>query len=544
VLRRLEALEEGRDNPFADAEKVIFSAKVNSKKRAEILGLKLPDVIDLTDDEGWNKFQGDGDDRLPFVEEVAASFLIQTADIRLCKPLLKLTTIADTPGTGSFNDRHDFVTDQFIHRAEGVILLLPTTHYHALRVQRIIQKVRGIFVSRYRSPSAALNNIAFVVNCYPGRQSEDVIRKSVADYEESVREAFELSPAEWRRRQSNPATTNFFAVKLKNVEGGENPHRVYDRPSLTSLRSWIRRLFLSGRYRKRLTEIQNVLVGEWKDRRALLDESIREFGMEARGVEKRIAAVRVFRESELVNTKRRYLEEITDFKSDFATGDNAIRKRIERRLDGFVADPRDKTRLGTLKEELKELYRELNERLGELEENDPAVGWAGTMKRALGAKHVDAPSLVPPDPQKQDIPWSATSRFDLQSVDQKFEEIEQKWPNWLERGVIYVKTKTVGGEDVRLTMAKELRDSFWSMHYASIWNKRLENYLRRSAEFIETKTLEARKKCLEREKTLREQNETKKKELEKAVGIFDSFEASRKGFIKELETALDGGESK
>ncbi|HYU76444.1 MAG TPA: hypothetical protein VEL31_27555, partial [Ktedonobacteraceae bacterium] len=102
---------------------VYFSAKVDQKRlRDTLLGSELAEAIDLRTEVGWDQFQG----KKPSVEGDLASFLIERAEVRLHIPLLELTTIADTPGTGSYNDRHDIVTDTYLNRAAGFILLLPT----------------------------------------------------------------------------------------------------------------------------------------------------------------------------------------------------------------------------------------------------------------------------------------------------------------------------------------------------------------------------------------------------------------------------------
>lgn len=527
VLRELETFETECDE---GAEEVIFHADVDGATRARALGASLPEVLDLSDEEGWEKFQGDGKQTAPFVEGVAASLLIQAADIRLRNNLLKLTAVADTPGTGSYNDLHDAITQQYLDRAEGIILLLPTRNVAAERVWAIIRRVR----ERYRG---ALDSIAFVVNCHMS-QSEQDWERIVRQYEKSICKEFNLSESEWARRQSNPRRGNFFVVKLKTVEEGANPREVLGRSSLIALRAWIRRLFLSGRYRSRLEEIRRILAEEWDERRAVINDQIAEFDMDAKKTEHRLAMVRRFREATLENTKRRYLEEIEAFRSELGPGAASLAKKAERALDAFVAAPLEREHLAPLKEEMKVVYGDFNKRLGELERHDPVVRWADEMKSLLAGVRVDAPSLVPPDPH----PWAPASRLALEPLNTKFTEVEAKWPTLFGRIKNYITEKT-GGEDIRRTMAKELRNDFWPSHYKAIWNDRLASYLQRCSEFIETKTGEIRHNCLDREKSLSERNEATKRQLQEVLLVLQTFEGQRNEFIAEMDKAVaKGGE--
>lgn len=528
VLKELQALKTMCDER---AEEIIFQADVDAKTRRQELGASLPEKIYFSDEEDWHKFQGDGKEAdSPFVEGVVASFLIQAADIRLRNNLLKLTAIADTPGTGSFNDLHDAITQQYLGRAEGIILLLPTKGSESLRVHRIMRSVRE---------RCSLDQIAFVVNCHL-LQNEQDWEERIRAYEENIRSEFELSEPAWRRRQSNPLTTNFFVLKLKTVEEGANPREALGRPSLTALRTWIRRLFRSGMYRERLAGIQRLLVKEWDERRTVINEKIAEFDLEAKETASRLAAVKAFRLSTLDNTKRRYLEEIEAVKAEFATGSHSPAKKAERALSQFFDDPLDKSRLDALKEELRGLYGELNKQLSELERHDPAARWADEMKSALAAVRVEPPSLVPPDPQDQSLPWGPATRFSLFSLDQKFSDIEAKWPTWF-RKVQNIVGQLMGREDIRRAIAKDLRDVYWPAHYSAVWNDRLAAYLQRCVKFIETKTSAIRDNCLEREKNLREHNEETKKTLQHVVKVLSTFDGPRNKFIAKLEKELAKG---
>jgi len=541
-----ERVVKGRKAVLEFLEKDVFvgnyaqadiSANVNltGLRRGELEN-RLPEKIDLTTDEGWEKFQGDEKGKRPCVEEIAATFLIERADIQLQNPLLDITTIADTPGTGSRNDRHDVITDEYLNRAEGFIVLLPTKNFHASRVQEIIVRVRDEFDQRYKGqPAMGLNSVAFVVNCFSNQEEEIVIRR-IEEFAKMICKEFGLKKTEWKRRQSDPQTRNFFAVNLKHVEEqAQNLETHYEYPSLIPLRKWIKRLFVSGAYGERLNQMLNIIDGDWRIRRRELDKRKRELNQSASKLSERVGQIKIFREGKLNEITQRYRRQINNIVDEIHSGNYSLRAEGNKCLDSYVADPLDKDSIDTWRFRLRKLYRELNGLLDDLENTDPAKGWAEEIKRELKIIAVSPPSLVPPDPQSQKKPWSSRRRFNSQSVDRKFREIKDRWPKKIKHLWERIKDR-FGREDIRKIMAREVRYSFWPAQYNAIWDERLEKYLNRCDGFITRKEREVKAYCVDRENDLRNTDFAgKKRILEKIEKVFNSFDEERKQLILELE---------
>lgn len=74
------------------------------------------------DDQGWKRFQGEEGGEA-FAEDPLCYLFLERARIHLRHDFLRLASLVDTPGLGSVTDRHDEITESFLLRGSGLIVL-------------------------------------------------------------------------------------------------------------------------------------------------------------------------------------------------------------------------------------------------------------------------------------------------------------------------------------------------------------------------------------------------------------------------------------
>ena len=455
-----------------------YLAKVDHDRLRAHLGDRLPDRVDLSDEEGWARFIG-GDEETKSAESDEAPFLVERAEVFLHNDLLKLTTVADTPGTGSFNDRHDTVTQQYLGNADAILFLLPTKDAHADRVRRLLETLRAHFEERYKgNVRRGLSDVAFVVNVFAGLSRDDAVRR-IAEAERTIQDLFGLTEAEWQHLQDE--SPSFFAVQLKHVEEGSNQAHLYNYPSLAALRKWISQRLRSGAYAARVRSVLTELDEGWRKRRVALQKEIdelhgsernrREFQRKARQLEGTLHA-----EAE---SHRRYLSQ---FYRDLSSGDQSLHNTALSQIQSARSHPpKHADGLAELKCFLKDQVSVVNARLSEFVDAEVGDDWLQASHTHLESVGARPPAVPPPRPEDSETPWYKGTRMKWPPLAGKFGEAQQKWPNWFARGIGKIKS-FFGGTDPRAALVGAVAAE-WESQFNRIGNGlgdfvgRLDTYL-------------------------------------------------------------------
>jgi Arc/MetJ-type ribon-helix-helix transcriptional regulator len=507
-------------------------------------------MIDLDTLEGWYEFQGwpEGVERPPaaahgehWTEAPTASILVELARIHLRNPLLDLTTVADTPGTGSGNNGHDSITARYLSQAEGFILLLPTDRVHHGGVREIIERLREQLDDRYHgSPALGLASVAFVVNCFPthGKQAQ---LEAIEKFQRMICDTFfEGKTEDWRRRQRDPRTRNFFVVRLKGLEEGERSETLHNHPSLIPLREWIENLFRSGRYSERFNFIRNALTTDWMRAYQLLKKQQAQELQSDRDREKRITAIQAFIEDELESLAQEHLTNINDFRRGF-TG---LCDDVTRLMEGYSGNqvklkPDD---LRQWQRGVQTYYADVNERLERFLSWEVAESWIEEMKARLHALGVTPPPLSAPVPAEQTLPWDESYHLEITTMNRMFNEMIEGWPQGLSRVGQWFKRTFTSEDDTRVTLVRNLI-AFWKREYADLWDDRLKTYLRRCEQCIKQGSLQVKRRCEEAIEAAQDTTASaaRLEAIQTAIACFDGFNAERQRLLDALEKELDRG---
>jgi hypothetical protein len=527
---------------FSDKQnitKVHFLASVDEEAVITRMVQELPRSIDLATSEGWVRFQGDRRSP-PFVETPFASFLIESADVKLDNDLLKITTLADTPGTGTIHDRHDVITDQYLNRADGFVILLPTKVLHAKRVQDLLDKLKKELVRRHKQALIrGLDSVAFVVNVFSDH-TESTALKRIGQFEQMIRDTFSLSGEAWRQRRNHRDKNNFFVIRLKNLENAENPENLYGFPSFVPLKNWITRLFRSGAYRERLVKVLELVDEQWSASRRTLEKRLRDTELKESDRADDIAQLEDFINNQLYEISKECQDRYSSFRRAFHSGQNSIRERISAALDDFVSDAHEvpKKQLFLWRDRIERLFDQSNELLDDLEEGRFLEIWVEDLKEHPVSEALSLLRLVLPSEQSSDGSWSLRDRLSADALRSQFNETKSEWPGMI-LGLLGRLRHEWEETSKRTRLAQEIQ-GFVEAQYARIWGKGLEDYLNRCEGFVDTKTRELKEQCQEKKEELEEgSNDERVAELEKRLRAFDSVENERKRLVKELRTEIE-----
>ena len=517
-------------------EKMIFRAKVVTQRAYEF----IPTLIDLSAEGGWHLFQGDPIyTKAPLIENPDASILVKKAEVWLQHMLLNFTSIADTPGTGSMNDMHDDITGQYLGIAEGFILLLPSKNTDSQRVRDLIDRIAATLNQRFHDPKrSGLNAIAYVVNCFADQEKETIL-DSIRHFQRDIMNAMGFTDDEWKLHQSNADQQNFFVVQLKHLERGANPKSLYGYPSLIPLRKWIKRLFKSSGYLYRYNLIHEVLKVEWNEKHQILANKIIQLGREKKDRLRKATEIEQFRKDELPILTQMHLELIINFRILMDEGRNSLRLQVDKILDEFyehATEYDDPDEIGDL---LRALVREkLNKAITEFIEGDPVMAWIAHIKMKLQDLQVTAPTILPPDPGNQENPWRSDRRFELWLWERKLIEITEKWPkNFFQK--FWQDIWGLINQDIRSSLAQNIRDSFWPAQYKSLWTDSLGPYLKRCEISIFQGQAAVQTACIVREKELQSENlDEQRLILENYIKQMDDLSEERRILLELLQDEL------
>ncbi|MBI5252242.1 MAG: hypothetical protein HY912_22335 [Desulfomonile tiedjei] len=514
--------------------KLYLSAKVD----INIAQHQFPREINLETKEGWHRFQGDGNTSKPDVESSKASFIVKTAHVQLRNPFLRLTTIADTPGTGAANDRHQVVTQQYLGRAEGLILLLPTSIVDSTRVRQILSRVAKECERMFNGRGIhCIRNVAFVVNVYAGHDNTEA-REKIEQFSRMIQNEFQLDAAEWQRHRSTPEN-NFFVVNLADIDKGQNP-RIFPGlgfPSLIPLREWIENLFRTGGYEQRFRRVLNLLNTEWKFSLNQLDERKKTIADATKRREK-ATDIHRFETQELPYLSDTLLSNLDDFKKRFDEGSSSVAAKLKRMLNDLESQATDLLRddLKSWRAKLRDCLDDANRILDQFQDDNYVETWTEDIRKRTKQLDVQLPHLAVPPSGGVLGHWDIRDRFSIESYNSMFDEKQQEWPNipWFQK-----LKELFGGQDKRVRLARDIRQ-FCQSQYDQLWGG-LSTFLKAceafadGTEHIVTDHIEARRNELNR----RTKDETSvSEELQRELDAFGRFEEERARLAKSLSHQL------
>lgn len=413
------------ENRIRSCREVVFRAEVDQSR----LGQRLRSSIPLGTPDGWRMFQGDGRNEDPLIERPEAAFLIKSADVSLHNPLLRLTTIADTPGTGSVNDRHDAVTSRYLNCAEAFILLMPTKNAHSTRVRQILERLATEMKRRHRGDaSAGVRSIAFVANCFTSQTPKQQLDR-VLDYEGFVCQAFEIDQPQWRVHRDKC----FFAVNVTDFCQGEHADELYGYRSGRALRKWVEDLLSRDAYQTRIRKAVAVVDVDWRTRRRVLEDRQQELTSHSADLLEKVDRIRQFASRGFPDLLQEETARLDALDRRLKTG----AKGAAEALNAYAGDCLEKDDLEGCGRRIRTFYSDVNDLIEEMTEDgsngqvDSALeGRRDDICRRLANCAVSMPCLELPDPQAQSVPWSFALRLDTGALDQKVKSLLADWPGF------------------------------------------------------------------------------------------------------------------
>lgn len=542
--------------PTLQQQTITFSAMVNrSLLRSYLLQVtppRLVEAIDLSTPSGWEEFQGRPEgarqpnkavQKTHWTEAATASILVALAKVQLRNPLLELTTIADTPGTGSGNNGHDGITRSYLNQAEGFILLLSTDMADHQGVREIMERLHALMEYRYsHDPASGLPSVAFVVNCF-STHGEQAQINAIKKFKKLICETFFPNRTdEWERLQSNERTRNFFVVRLKRVkEEGERLRKLYEHPSVIPLKDWVAALFRSQGYKERFNLFRKLLADEWEQEYNLLLKQQETLRHSERDRVKRAKAIQSFLERDLTSLAQPHLQTISSFRSEFTS----LCAEVTRFMRSYSGDPikLKPNDLEMWQRRVQAYYAAANERLRRFVELQTAQTWTEEVQAKLRSLTVTPPPLFPPDPTNQTPPWNEREHFEIYSMNVRFERMIQNWPRGFARVGEWFKRTFTSEEDTRVKLVRNIIEFWEDDTYEALWNNRLETYLQRCESYITQGKTQVMRRCQE---AIREAQNTadlalRIQQVKASIARFDNFKKARQDLVHDLDRELKRG---
>lgn len=436
----------GEDHPERNRiRRIVFRASVTENdqllaRRLEQLGLSRK--MSLASAEDWKRFQGvDNDASNNPAEMDLVSILVKKAVVRLNSQLLRLTAIADTPGTGSSRDRHDYISEQYIDHSEAFILLLRTGgDQYSKRVVSILRRIARKYAS---DASAALPRVAFVINADHKTAAQ---LANIDDYLKLAAAEFGLTKDDFNRR------AKVFAIDLKNTESCGCTLLGY--PSLAALSNWVSsEVFALSAYKDRLTRIREILGEQWDSTTRILEKRLHDGKMSMAEKKKQISQLNRLVHEELPSLQERFLDYIKDPREEMAE----IRDRLLQIVDPYTKRAfSEKEDVDRLREAVMASLGGFNRATSEATEVNPAEEWIAEISTHLANVSLLLPGLRPPD--KRAVHFESGLQANLERVERRFRKILKEWPN-LRRWLWDRVTSIFGGEDIRCHFARKLHET-------------------------------------------------------------------------------------
>lgn len=86
----------------------------------------------ILDETGWIEFQGDNN-TIGYAEQPECYLFVERATLFINNDFLKLAKIIDTPGLGSITDIHDEISETYLRKSRGVVLIMIAMDMHIER---------------------------------------------------------------------------------------------------------------------------------------------------------------------------------------------------------------------------------------------------------------------------------------------------------------------------------------------------------------------------------------------------------------------------
>lgn len=414
-------------SPKISRVEFVATCDVDSPNFMELVReIGLPPDIRLGTEAEWKVFRGEESTAADSgFESILASLLVEEAHIKLRSPLLELTRIADTPGIGSIKEHHDWVTESYLDRADGFLVVVPgdSTAIRSTRVQKLFDLLTER-LSRNGTipPRERLGQTAFLVNI-KFDVPDDKAQKIVDYYRQLIIDRFEVSTAEFSRH------VRFYVARLKNDRPGDNGEKMYGYPSLAAFRRWFAEdLFAQAAYRKRFTDVCSVLHDKWSEvlqnARCQLAECQR--GKEAR--ERRAAEMLTFKDRDLPVITEKAI-------ANLESGIGEMReeaKSIKENLRSYSRSQYVKKECDSILRQIKERYQAINEIAQGF--GDPLEEWIGELDHALQSMRL-RPLPVTAQLRPSDVDLDLGKKLSSAKVTSKIKDMKASWPDkWSWKG--------------------------------------------------------------------------------------------------------------
>ena len=444
---RVDASRSGSGEGFLERHRIrraIFRASVTKDEQLlseHLEHLGLSKVMNLASAEDWRRFQGADDDASGTpAEKDLVSILVKKAVVQLNSPLLRMTCIADTPGTGSARDRHDYISEQYIDHSEAFILLLRTGgDQYSKRVVKILKRIARKYSE---SGIKALPRVAFVINAD---------HKTAAQME-SIDEYLKLAAAEvGLTRDDFKRAAKIFAIDLKNTESCGTTLLNY--PSLAALSHWISsEVFTLDAYKERLAKIRVILSERWEATIRNLEKRQHDGELSMADKKKQMAHLNRLVHEDISALQERVLEYVAEPREEMIE----IRDRLLRTVDTYTKRSYEKDELNRVHDTVMSSLAAFNRVTSQATEVDPAEEWVAEISPHLVSVSLLLPGLRPPDRRKAH--FESGLQANLERVERRFQKIHKKWPNFGRRVWDWLKSH-FGGEDLRCHLAGKLQET-------------------------------------------------------------------------------------
>ncbi len=525
ITERFSAGHTSRGGDFLERNKIkraIFQATATENQdllNSRLSQLGLPKHMNLVTPDDWTKFQGQHNDGAgPATESDLVSILVKKAVVRLNSPLLRMTSIADTPGTGSSRDRHDYISERYIDHSEAFILLLRTGgDQYSKRVVKILKRIAQKFSA---SGVSALPRVAFVINV---DHKAEAPLDGLSEYLELTAVELGMMPHEFQKQ------AHIFAVDLKNSEVCGTNFLGY--PSLADLSKWVSGdVFTLAAYRERLAKIRALLSEQWNTTTKILKKKLHDGEMSRVEKQKQTVMLRSLVD-DLEALCRRFLSYVSDPLSEIESG----RDRILGQVKSYTERAYSKDDLNRLHDSVVQSLRDINSIAHQATELDPAECWIEEVQPLVAGCFLLMPGLRPPD--RREAHFEQGLQVNIERVERKFKKIHERWPNLLRRlwdwGASFF-----GGEDLRCHLAWKLQETL--REELEVVAGTFQGYHSRCSAFFKETGDEICKQRDERLKFLDDEISNSTSTLEAELAEIQSFQQTRKNLLLELEKFLAG----
>lgn len=434
---------------------------------------KIPASRPLKTPADWEAFREGGD------ESFLASLLVEQVTVWIQTDLLRLTSIADTPGLGSAHSHHDWVARNSIKLAEGFVVVLCTGGRQAATATvQALEELRSALRERGDDSGTYLKRIGFVINLFRDRGAgvyETDSAEVIGQCRTVIARVFDLSEREM-------AGLNLFVVDLKSPHPEDNGEEMFGFPSLHAFRKWLEGdLLAQEAYQARLRGLREILSTRWDESKQNLRRERKRLQRKDEKVAEQAAALRAFGEKSLSDWKDRLEAQTGAVEAEI----DELRAALDSVVDPYLSDPgtRDET-APRIQAAFETVYAAVNHFV-DSSETDLFAGWLSRVQHDASNRDLDwtLPPVAGVDPKHYDV--SRQAKLSVIALRRQIDRTKAQWPlSWLEKLKSWI-----GQSDARLglllTLGNEVVEEFDGV-VANPWRRYLVQCRLAAGQAVET----------------------------------------------------------